>query len=337
MPNILVIGAGLSGLMATDILRHTGAEILVVDKGRSVGGRLATRRMGSGRADHGAQFFTVRSAELAAYVTIWEQAALVYPWSTGWSNGSLDTTPNDGHPRYAVRGGMNQLAKYLAEQITVSPNITIRTDARVQELRGHDGVWSARLEDGSLVEAATVITTAPVPQSLTLLQAGGATLSPRHLAALQKIRYAPCLCLLMDVSGQVNLPPPGARQTPEATVTWIADNQAKGISPDQHLLTVHAHADFSTAHYDAPDQEIVDSLVPQLASVLGDDARIQAIEVKRWRYALPTVLYPEPYLYDEQTAPIYFGGDAFGGPRVEGAALSGLAMGHALAEKMAVG
>jgi predicted NAD/FAD-dependent oxidoreductase len=142
--------------------------------------------------------------------------------------------------------------------------------------------------------------------------------------------------LLIEVSGQVNLPYPGARQTLDATVTWIADNQAKGISPRQRVLTVHAHADFSTAHYDAPDQEIVERVVAELGPVLGDDARILATEVKRWRYALPTALYPEPYLYDAQTAPIYFGGDAFGGPRVEGAALSGLAIGHALTEQMIV-
>ena len=39
-------------------------DILIVEKSRSVGGRLATRRIGEGKADHGAQFFTVRSPEL---------------------------------------------------------------------------------------------------------------------------------------------------------------------------------------------------------------------------------------------------------------------------------
>ncbi len=38
-----------------------GADVVIVDKGRSVGGRLATRRIGSATVDHGAQFFTVRT------------------------------------------------------------------------------------------------------------------------------------------------------------------------------------------------------------------------------------------------------------------------------------
>ncbi|MEZ4560486.1 MAG: NAD(P)-binding protein [Caldilineaceae bacterium] len=108
--DLLIIGAGLTGLMLATALVEQGdpRRILLVDKGRSVGGRLATRRMGGGRADHGAQFFTVRDKFFEHYVNKWLAADLVFPWSVGWSNGSTDATPNDGHPRYAVRG-MNAL------------------------------------------------------------------------------------------------------------------------------------------------------------------------------------------------------------------------------------
>ncbi|HMQ53993.1 MAG TPA: FAD-dependent oxidoreductase, partial [Anaerolineae bacterium] len=53
--DVLVVGAGLSGLMAANLLKAYGFKVTVLDKGRSVGGRLATRRIGPGRADHGAQ------------------------------------------------------------------------------------------------------------------------------------------------------------------------------------------------------------------------------------------------------------------------------------------
>jgi len=42
--------------------------------------------------------------------------------STGWSDGSLAATPSDGHPRYAVRGGMNALAKTLCEKMASEVN-----------------------------------------------------------------------------------------------------------------------------------------------------------------------------------------------------------------------
>ena len=43
---VVVIGAGISGLVAGRELAAAGAEVALVDKGRSVGGRLATRRIG---------------------------------------------------------------------------------------------------------------------------------------------------------------------------------------------------------------------------------------------------------------------------------------------------
>ena len=43
---ITVVGAGLSGLIAARDLASRGHTVVVVDKGRGVGGRLATRRIG---------------------------------------------------------------------------------------------------------------------------------------------------------------------------------------------------------------------------------------------------------------------------------------------------
>src|SRR4051812_383717 len=112
--DVMIVGAGLSGLMAGHVLAGKGKRVVLLDKRRSVGGRLAARRIGDGGlADHGAQFFTVRDAEFGAFVERWKSERLVYEWARGWNDGSLATT-NDGHPRYAVRGGMNALAKHLA-------------------------------------------------------------------------------------------------------------------------------------------------------------------------------------------------------------------------------
>ena len=65
---IIVVGAGLSGLSAARELSSRGHDVTVFDKGRGVGGRLATRRAGSAVFDHGAQFFTARSDEFQQQV-----------------------------------------------------------------------------------------------------------------------------------------------------------------------------------------------------------------------------------------------------------------------------
>jgi predicted NAD/FAD-dependent oxidoreductase len=61
MMRVVIVGAGLSGLVAANELQAAGVEVAVVDKARSPGGRLATRRIGGATLDHGAQFFTVRT------------------------------------------------------------------------------------------------------------------------------------------------------------------------------------------------------------------------------------------------------------------------------------
>ena len=55
--DVLLLGAGLSGLKAARDLHAAGKSVLVLDKGRGVGGRAATRRWDGTPVDHGAQFF----------------------------------------------------------------------------------------------------------------------------------------------------------------------------------------------------------------------------------------------------------------------------------------
>ena len=56
--SVVVVGAGISGLVCASELSQAGIDVTVVEMGRGPGGRLATRR-GSGLPfDHGTQYFT---------------------------------------------------------------------------------------------------------------------------------------------------------------------------------------------------------------------------------------------------------------------------------------
>ena len=76
--DVLIIGAGLAGLSAANKLKEAGRDVLVIDKGRGIGGRLAGRRIGEATFDHGAQFFTAREATFKATVEHWIKACLLY-------------------------------------------------------------------------------------------------------------------------------------------------------------------------------------------------------------------------------------------------------------------
>jgi hypothetical protein len=321
---LLIVGAGMAGLMAAGALAAQGIQPLVVDKGRSVGGRMATRRVEGGLADHGAQFFTVRSPEFSAYVARWQAADVVYRWGQGFSDGSL-AEGTDGHPRYAVHGGMNALTRYLAGELTDQAEIRVNTT--LTSLTPDDDGWWATDSAGEVYRAKALLLTPPVPQALALV---GNALTEHDRATLERITTAPCLCGMFKIEGETTLPAPGAVQRPDGEITWIADNQRKGISPAARIVTVHAGPVYSKLIYDWPEADVLDRMEEELTQWLAPAARIVYREYKRWRYALPTLLHPERTLLAAGVPPLAFAGDAFREARVEGAALSGLAAAQAL-------
>lgn len=324
--DVLVIGAGLAGLMAASALEKQGKQVIVLDKGRSVGGRMATRRVGPGVADTGAQFFTVRSDTFRQLVEAWMAERLVFQWSMGWSDGSLARPGDDGHPRYAVYGGMNALPKHLARGVS-----DIRVDVQVVSvgLHGVSG-WVVRDQNATEYTADALLLTPPVPQSLALLKAGQVALHPDDQAALEKIEYQPCLTGLFWVNDQVQLPAPGAIQRRSAPISWIANNRQKGISADATVITVQADGMYSQQLWDADDARILNALRTDLLVWLPQEHQIIEEQLKRWRYSAPVVLHDARLLVARDLPPLVFAGDAFLEPRVEGAVLSGLAAAEAL-------
>ncbi|NUQ36556.1 MAG: FAD-dependent oxidoreductase [Caldilineales bacterium] len=322
--DVLIIGAGIAGLMAANVCLRQRRRVILVDKGRAVGGRLATRRIGPGRADHGAQFFTVREDAFAAWVHRWQRQGLAYTWAHGWSHGSLHPSHADGQPRYAVHEGMNTLAKHLAADLQEA-GVAIHTGVQITALRPRDDGWQAQSADGVTFSARGLLLTPPPPQSLALLAAGQTTLAPADQDALARIAYSTCLCGLFWIEGAFDLPEPGALQLPGQTIAWIADNQRKGISPAACLITAQAGPEFSRDHWHREDGEVLALMQASLRGFFDPGTRVRESQLKRWRYSLPLTTHPQRFLAAQGLPPLLFAGDAFDGPRIEGAALSGLA------------
>lgn len=267
---------------------------------------MATRRIGPATLDHGAQFFTVRSSELDALVSRWVAADVVFEWCRGF------TQPADGFPRYAVRGGMNALPKHLAG------GLHVRYGALVFAVSPAAGGWEVLLDDGSRHHCDGLVLTCPVPQSFSLLVTAEVELPQ----VLVRTDYDRTLCLLAVLDRPSAVPAPGGLQgVPD--LTFVGDNQAKGISAVP-ALTVHADPAWSAAWWSADRAATADALLALAAPFVGSATVLDA-QVKRWRFATPQAIWPEPCWVAPSGPPVVLAGDAFAGPRVEGAVLSGLA------------
>jgi len=310
-----VVGSGVAGLTAARALTDAGCGVVVVDKGRRPGGRLATADLADGaRADHGAQFLTVRSAPLAADVGGWVADGAVHEWCRGFGEA-------DGHPRYAGTGGMARLAARMAVGLAVRQSVHV--DAVVPVTDGWSVSWpAAHGAPGGTLVADTVVLTCPVPQSATLL--GG-------MVAVPAVAYDPTLSLVVALDGPSSVPAPGGVQPADDPVwSWVGDNLVKGVSPVPSV-TLHTTAGVAVERWDDDRDRLVADLLDAAAPWLGGSG-VADVRLHRWRYATPT--HPRPERCLEVAPGAFLAGDAFGGPRVEGAYLSGRAAADAVIARL---
>ncbi|MFA7332041.1 MAG: FAD-dependent oxidoreductase [Candidatus Delongbacteria bacterium] len=313
----VVIGAGMTGLAAARQLSEAGQTVLVLDKGRGVGGRMASRRFGGAVFEHGANHLTARGPRFAALLRAWSGGGVVRPWRHGGAGEDRELLLWRGEP------AMTAPAKQLAA------GLDLRLEARVTALRRTAGGWSVELEDGPSVRAGAVLLTAPLPQSLALLAAGDVPLDPHLRLTLTDIDYEPGLVLMVRLDGPSRVPPPGLLEWDEGPLARLVDGQQKGVSTVP-ALTLQAGPAFSRQHLDGDREAAARELLSAAEPWLGGRVLEQQLHV--WRYSRPVTIHDQPCVLLCESPPLLLAGDAFAGPRVEDAARSGWAAAARLLE-----
>src|SRR5687768_3673930 len=139
--SIAVVGAGIAGLSAARALKAHGHDVIIFEKSRGPGGRVATRQlraieMPRGLAgatlafDHGAQYFTVRDDRFSMIVAEWQRDRVVAKWTgrvvtfddEGWEDVEDKTeryvgTPGMGAIGTAMAGGLDATYGYRVESL----------------------------------------------------------------------------------------------------------------------------------------------------------------------------------------------------------------------------
>ena len=302
----LVVGAGVTGLVAARTLADHGLEVTVVDKGRGVGGRLATRRLGDGSSfDHGATLFEPVTASFRQRLATWEADGFVERVGVVPAGGG-----EDGSCAFRVRGPATALAKHLAR------GLDVRLGVKAESLSRDGAGFVLALEGGATLRGAAAILTPPVPQALDLLARGGlAGRLPEGLrTALAGVVYHPGLVLLLRLDRRATaIPAAGLLALRDGgPVARIVEN-ARDDGPSR--LSVYARESVATERFDAPPEETAAALEAATLAALGlGAAAVIERDLKRWRYARPAVTYPgELPLVSLDGAPLVLAGDAFGG------------------------
>jgi predicted NAD/FAD-dependent oxidoreductase len=311
-----IIGAGISGLIAAQHLSKQGQSVLVIDKARGVGGRMATRRKDDAVWDHGAQYIRFHHPENFADLPLWTEKVL-QPWFEQMN--SPDGLSGETATRWKCQTGMTSLPKLLAE------GLPLHLSTRIATLEQHDDLWRLQSEIGDTFQVKKLLITAPGPQAVALLE----TLSQidtEILNRIKKIQYDPCLALLIRLKTPSNLPALGALKLKDNPVlAWLADNQQKGISPTPSV-TLHASPEWSAAQFDANEDSITQAMQEAAKPYIGE-SELLGTQLMRWRYSQPTQVNreDEPFCIVQNNPLLVIAGDGLGGPSVEDAMRSGLA------------
>ncbi|MGI9241125.1 MAG: NAD(P)/FAD-dependent oxidoreductase [Verrucomicrobiales bacterium] len=311
----IVVGAGIAGLMAARTLHDAGLKVRVLEKGRGLGGRMASRRRDGATFDHGAQFFTVRDPRFEFWVEQWLRAGAAVPW--------YDLPKSGRHFRAAP--GMTGIAKHVAQGLNVE---TQRKLNRVRHSTDRSPSWEVETAEHGSYHARALILTPPVPQSLELLDAGEFRLPPASRARLEELRYHRCIAAMAILDRPSAITDhSGALKLDGEPIQWIADNQRKGVSPDVPSVTIHSTPAFAERHWDHENSERIPILLDAAATHLG--ANVVSSDGHRWGFSQPISAYGEEAFFDGQRN-LAIAGDGLVGGRVEGAVLSGLAAAGAI-------
>lgn len=282
-PDVVVVGAGVCGLACAQALAASGLEPLVLERGRGVGGRCATRRIASQPLDFGVAFLHGREPEfLTALRAV--PAAVIEGWPSEIHGTGRPCQPDafaPGEHRLAYEEGLSAFPKHMAR------GLAVRLGAQVVRLEPTDGALALHLEDGGRIEAGRIVLALAPEQALDLL----ATVPEpppevRSAAAvLEMIRSHACLAVLATYPDDAPRPTWHVSYPETSSVVQIVSHDSSKRPAGSSLaLVVQAHAAWSRRHLDDPAWP--EALLREAASLHGAwVARPRAVESHRWLFA----------------------------------------------------
>ena len=287
---VIVVGAGIAGLACARELVDAGIPARVIERGRVVGGRLASKRFDDRYADIGAAYLTADDPAFQGRLDSWRVAGLARPWTDTFavapsSEPGAGFGSTTGPMRWAAPGGLRSLADDLAREL----DVTLEHEVR------------------ALPEADAVVLAMPGPQAERIAPVGVPQEWSPVLAGVMTFRERGW----PDFHGMfVNEHP--------VLATVCDDGDRRGDRAP--VLVAHSTGDFARPRLSDP-LAAAGELETAVRKLL-DLPPAESVRVHRWTYAQPA---PGADLFHRQ-GDLYVCGDAFGKPRVQTAWLSGRAV-----------
>lgn len=317
--DIAVIGAGVAGLTCAKQLQDRGFDVVVLDKSRGLGGRVATRRLHNTRVDHGLPFWEIQGPFSSKLTQGLAAKKLLQPWGDRLyqmrDDNSLVRLPSA--QRYITPDGINAIAKVLAARLKVQRQfraIKLTVDPAAQ-------IWHIDSENDS-IQAQGVVLAIPAPQAIDLLTASALDILPK----LHEVSFHPCITVMAGYDR--NCPALGWQALQlkgDRDLAWIIRDSSKYHHSPQATFVFHSTPEFAQNYLDATNLKPAQTKLLHAAQPIQPEfASPQWIQTHRWRYARTHQPLNQPYLLTQTPLPLICCGDWCLGDSVEAALQSGL-------------
>ena len=342
MFDVAIIGAGLAGLTCAQQLQQAGYRVVVVEKSRGVGGRVATRRLHDTRADHGLRSLEPQGTLSQQLIEILDKRGIVQAWIDTIDELNSTESGDIPHPhpstltRYVAPAGMTAVAKFLASGLEIWLGQRVNAIAPTAEQS-----WFLTLESGETLTAGAVVVAIPAPQALILLEPLAQTSIPAEfLDSLRSVEFTPCLSVMAGypkATDELPLPAWNACTLPnDSDLAWIGLDSSKRLDAQIPVFVLQSTAEFAQHYLDAEELKSAGQYLLSRAAqlLLPWLDRPDWFQVHRWRYAFPSRSLNRAYLDAATPSPLVCCGDWCGGNLIESALNSGLAAANQMNQQL---
>lgn len=334
--DIIVIGAGVAGLICAQQLQRGGYSVMVVEKSRGVGGRVATRRVPGGRADHGLRYVEPTGDNSQQLITA--MGSDLQLWNDNifeFQSGELRPLPIS--PRYVCPQGMNGVGKFLARDLDICFNRRVKS---ITPQNNHCWFLDLEITANNYPEipesltAKAVVVAIPAPQTLMLLESPAAQIPADLVAQVRSLRYHSCIAVMVGYSDDKWQELDGKKpmwkgvKFPEGDdLNWVSFDSSRRHNPKSPIFVFHSSPEFARPYLDVTNLEIPGKILLQTASdcLFPWLNSPQWMQVHRWRYAFCQEPLTTPCITTITPLPLVGAGDWCGLNSLEGVLSSGIA------------
>lgn len=336
----VIVGAGIAGLSCARRLQQTGYRVLVLEKSRGLGGRLATRRVDDQPVDHGCRFLQPTVPLIAQLIQGLEGRQVLRPWQP-----VCYSVANDKHLEaqlpdnfFVAPQGMTAVAKVLAEGLEIwrQRRVTGLVCKAIPEETAEQ-VWQLMVETSvsqpqESIQAKAIILAMPAPQALTLLQPIQLQVPSALVQSLKQVVFNPTISVM---AGYETMPLPtdfveenrgwSINGNPKTPFTWVGLDSSKRTQAALPTVVIHSSAHFAESYLQSDELDLAgQALLQQTSECLKIKLTHPLwMQIHRWRYATPVTTVPNEGLISEVPLPLACCGDWCGGTDAGAALESG--------------